>query len=307
MDTTTIAQSEPRKLTFDESRQLLVIQQTPESERTDEQRAIWQVYTTRNAWEDARRAERKKVDADLADKARLAQYEYRQRLLAEERREADHDSMDYFMRRLNQRSVQPQALRLTDSAEKAYEYLTAAYLHEVAAVGRTAQMDDMTRTVLHTAARWLTNHTKPGLIMRGNVGVGKTTLMLALRDVLSIRLGVHCQVWDAARIAALGKGKDGQQVLDGLCTNQLLGIDDLGTEPLTVKDYGNDITPLVSLLTERYNKRLTTIITTNLAIVEREGKQVDEIAERYGERIADRLRELCHTITYDSKQQSYRN
>lgn len=36
MDTTTIAQSEPRKLTFDESRQLLVIQQTPESERTDE-------------------------------------------------------------------------------------------------------------------------------------------------------------------------------------------------------------------------------------------------------------------------------
>ena len=44
----------------------------------------------------------------------------------------------------------------------------------------------------------------------------------------------------------------------------VLGIDDLGTEPSEVSDYGNVYTPVIDLLTKRYEEQLFTIITTNL-------------------------------------------
>ena len=44
----------------------------------------------------------------------------------------------------------------------------------------------------------------------------------------------------------------------------VLGFDDLGTEPSEVSDYGNVYTPVIDLLTKRYEEQLFTIITTNL-------------------------------------------
>ena len=44
----------------------------------------------------------------------------------------------------------------------------------------------------------------------------------------------------------------------------VLGLDDLGTEPSEVLDYGNVYTPVIDLLTKRYEEQLFTIITTNL-------------------------------------------
>lgn len=60
-----------------------------------------------------------------------------------------------------------------------------------------------------------------------------------------------------------------------------LAIDDLGTEPVEVMDYGNIITPVINLLTKRYEAHLFTIVTTNL--------DPKEIHKRYDDRIADRL------------------
>lgn len=48
------------------------------------------------------------------------------------------------------------------------------------------------------------------------------------------------------------------------------------------------------------------LAATNLAVVQVNGHATDEIETRYGQRIADRLRELCNTITYDGNQPSYR-
>lgn len=61
----------------------------------------------------------------------------------------------------------------------------------------------------------------------------------------------------------------------------MLAIDDLDTEPVEVMDYGNIITPVINLLTKRYEAHLFTIVTTNL--------YPKEIHKRYGDRIADRL------------------
>lgn len=73
----------------------------------------------------------------------------------------------------------------------------------------------------------------------------------------------------------------------------LLGIDDLGTEPAEVQDYGNIMYPIKELLTMRYNAQLFTVFTTNL--------EPKDIRQRYDNRIADRLNEMMVKIVYNNK------
>ena len=77
----------------------------------------------------------------------------------------------------------------------------------------------------------------------------------------------------------------------------MLGIDDLGTEPSEVMDYGNVYTPVIDLLTKRYEEQLFTIITTNLT--------PQQIREHYDDRIADRLNEMVEKKVF--KNGTYRN
>lgn len=49
-----------------------------------------------------------------------------------------------------------------------------------------------------------------------------------------------------------------------LTQTDLLGIDDLGTEPAEVQDCGNIMYPIKELLTMRYDAQLFTVFTTNL-------------------------------------------
>lgn len=81
-----------------------------------------------------------------------------------------------------------------------------------------------------------------------------------------------------------------------ITTVPILLLDDVGTEPYEVKEYGNSYLPFTQLIECRYNKGLTTVMTTNLSI--------DEINTRYGTRIADRVNEF-HTIKWSGE--SYRN
>ena len=76
----------------------------------------------------------------------------------------------------------------------------------------------------------------------------------------------------------------------------LFAIDDLGEEPKEVLSYGNAITPVVDILEDRYRKREITLITTNL--------DADGIKEKYGVRVADRLREMMMIIPFTNP--SYR-
>ena len=69
-----------------------------------------------------------------------------------------------------------------------------------------------------------------------------------------------------------------------------LGIDDLGTEPAEIVDYGNPIYPVVRLIEHRYESQSFTFITTNLT--------PSEIRKKYGDRIADRFNEMLHVIVF---------
>ena len=85
---------------------------------------------------------------------------------------------------------------------------------------------------------------------------------------------------DVAEIAALG----------------FVFIDDLGEEPTSVQRYGNTLTPIVDLIERRYEAKAYTFISTNLTY--------KQIADKYGERIADRIVEMCHVVKFNNK--SYR-
>ena len=75
-----------------------------------------------------------------------------------------------------------------------------------------------------------------------------------------------------------------------LAEADILGIDDIGTEPAEVQDYGNFIYPIKELLAMRYDAQLFTVFTTNL--------EPKEIRQRYGDRIADRLNEMMTKVVY---------
>ena len=77
---------------------------------------------------------------------------------------------------------------------------------------------------------------------------------------------------------------------------ELLFIDDVGTEPESVKSWGNEFSPVTELIYARYDRQLFTIATSNLAD--------EEFGERYGLRIADRMEEMFERLHY--KQNSYR-
>ena len=70
------------------------------------------------------------------------------------------------------------------------------------------------------------------------------------------------RIVDAKYIAYLCKNS--YETYRKLTSADMLGIDDLGTEPSEVLDYGNVYTPVIDLLTKRYEEQLFTIITTNL-------------------------------------------
>ena len=76
----------------------------------------------------------------------------------------------------------------------------------------------------------------------------------------------------------------------------MLAIEDMGKEPLEVMVYGNVIAPVQDIIEYRYDKRLFTFITTNLS--------PQEITQRYGVRVGDRLKEMVSKIVFEND--SYR-
>ena len=72
----------------------------------------------------------------------------------------------------------------------------------------------------------------------------------------------------------------------------MLGIDDLGEEEATMMDYGNRVTPVIDLLSSRYDRMMFTVVTTNLT--------PKQIRSTYGDRIADRFNEMMLIIPYES-------
>ena len=190
-----------------------------------------------------------------------------------------------------------QLFRLPMSAEQAYNCLLAATIAEVEFRHRSFYENNDNKAQLRQMADWLTSgSSKFGILLCGGCGNGKSTLLKAFQQLLNyLAITMHdgqgnygIQITDAKFVAHLAR-TDYSAFLR-LSHKDMLGVDDLGTEPQEVMDFGNVVTPVIDLLTKRYDEQLFTIITTNLT--------PKQIRDHYGDRIADRLNEMVEKIVF---------
>lgn len=155
--------------------------------------------------------------------------------------------------------------------------------------------DSTTQQQIGKAAKWLTGNYKVGLLLYGKVGSGKSTLGRAICNMIgtlyqsafaSERKGVY-------RISALDLAKnigDDPAYFNKLKNVDMLFVDDIGTEPASVKSWGNEYSPVTELIYARYDRQLFTLATSNL--------NESDFHDRYGERIYDRLVEMFERIAF---------
>ena len=182
--------------------------------------------------------------------------------------------------------------------------LKLCYQQEVIKRGRKFIEDEATTEHINKAAKWLTGGSrKPGLFLYGAPGNGKTTMANAMRTLITLLYGGEPHYEDrkgvvsisALELAAIAKEEQNSR-LRNLKETELLHIDDVGTEPASIKVWGNEVSPLVEILYSRYDAILYTVITSNLSD--------EDIMPRYGNRIYDRIREMFDFLSFDNK--SYR-
>lgn len=196
--------------------------------------------------------------------------------------------------------------RVPLSKEDTIEFLLDAVCAEVEFREREFVKNEDQMEQIALIAEWLRGESsKFGLVLCGMCGNGKTTFVKAIQQMVNIlditvseydrREKYGMRIYNARQLASICRAdyKEFQKI----CMLRMLAIDDLGTEPFEVKDYSNTLNPLSDLLLERYDKRLFTIVTTNLT--------PDQLREKYGERLADRFNEMMEKVIF--KNQSFRS
>ena len=142
-----------------------------------------------------------------------------------------------------------------------------------------------------------------GILMTGQPGGGKTSIMKALRSIISVldlrdpsapstEIRDLClpiiTAPDIVRMFTSDKDR-----FDSICKKHILAIDDVGTESMEVLEYGNVYSPIKEVIYRRYNDRSFTILSTNLG--------GEEFFGRYGSRIEDRTKEMFRVFRFPGK------
>lgn len=214
------------------------------------------------------------------------------------------------MSEISQNPITEARFRLNMPAQDALDLLAAAYRLEVQRRHRRFILDTNTENNLIKLAEYLTAPVpKFGIMCCGTCGNGKTTLLYAFQRVVNYlrdnnhfsfldnddtRFVAGIQIYHAKEIAMIAKD---YKAFTALQCRPMLAVDDLGTEPAEVLDYGNILSPLVDLIERRYERQLFTFITTNL-VANSDDDKVMTIRRKYGDRIADRFNEMLHVIVF---------
>ena len=183
--------------------------------------------------------------------------------------------------------------------ESCKSFLTKAYMKEAG----IDTLDGYAEEHISQVVDWLTSSDKWGVMLMGTVGNGKTTMMNATVCLLQTAYA-NSRSKDGIKMTSKTFNEPAKNITNAarkgteFNNNQYMvcTIDDMGEEPTEVMSFGNVITPITDIIEERYAKRQITIITTNL--------DANGIKNKYGERVADRLRQMVRIITFTNP--SYR-
>ena len=145
-----------------------------------------------------------------------------------------------------------------------------------------------------------TEDRKYGLFIPGNVGNGKSTMLRALKDMLSYLIDKgkmpYCEgdkyprfvkASDMAEMLIEGRRSEYHDVVSA----KYLFLDDVGEEPTEIVAFGMPMRPLYKIIDYRYEHLLPTFISSNLS--------AEDICMKYDdERLSDRMFEMFKILTF---------
>ena len=146
-----------------------------------------------------------------------------------------------------------------------------------------------------------------GILLVGNIGSGKTTLMRIMKELRITSIPFQskscreiAQLYVLNGIEAIQNyGLKAVKFQNGKCKMRHILFDDLGTES-NMSFYGNKLNVMEEVLMDRYNHfinhGLITHITTNLSL--------DEIKDTYGDRLESRIHEMFNIVPLGATKES---
>lgn len=148
---------------------------------------------------------------------------------------------------------------------------------------------------------WMTNTRGMGLLLTGDCGRGKSTILTGVVPVLIYQATglvvrpIHSEQFEKPCKATWPNAGDKPKNIDYLCNTYFPIIDEIGIEPL-INDYGEKYEGFNRVLNVAEHKLKPVFVSTNLTL--------EQMLKRYDVRTIDRLVRLSRTVEF--KGESYR-